>query len=366
MTDYLANKGNGMAAIRKRVTKNGRVRYVAEIRLKSKGKIIHQESKTFSRLMLAKNWSENREADLKVNGVPKKYTRMTIADLIDKYLHEYEHNFRLGRSKEMDMKLLASSSVASIETQLLDSGTYIRHIKKRLGTGIKPQTANNDIVWIGVILKFGIAVFGIEADLYQLDVAKDFLKSSGMIARSSHRKRIPTADEHKRLIDYFSKKQARHASILPMLDILLFAMYSARRQSEITRICWADNNNMTGLVRDAKHPRLKRGNHRRFNYTQQAFDVILRQPRLDNDDRIFPFNSKSISASFTRTCKILEINDLRFHDYRHLATSWLFTEGYAIQEVSTFTLHESWDHLKRYTHISPTEKKTIIQIYKLT
>jgi len=85
-----------------------------------------------------------------VNGVPKKYTRMTVADLIDKYLNDYEDNVRLGRSKEIDMSLLASSPIASIETQQLDSGTYIRHIKKRLATGIKPQTANNDIVWIGV------------------------------------------------------------------------------------------------------------------------------------------------------------------------------------------------------------------------
>lgn len=360
MTDYLANKGKDMASIRKRVTKNGRVRYVAEIRLKSKGRIVHQESKTFSRRVLAVRWAENKEAHIKVNGIPKKYDRMTIAELIDKYVHDYKDNVRMGRSKAMDLNALSLTGIALIETQDLNSGIYIDHVKKRLATGVKPQTANNDIVWIGVILKFGMAVFNIEADLSQLDVAKMFLKSSGMIARSARRDRIPNVNEHKRLVDYFNNR--RECSNVPMADILLFAMYSARRQSEITRIMWADNKNMTGLVRDAKHPRIKIGNNRRFNYTKEGFDIVLRQPT--NDARIFPYSSRTISAYFTDACKILEIHDLRFHDYRHLATSWLFTQGLAIQEVSCITLHESWNMLKRYTHISHDEKQVIHRIYK--
>lgn len=349
-----------MAHIRKRMTAKGHVRFVAEIRLKSKGVIVHQESKTFSRRPLAKKWADAREADLKVNGIPKKYARMTIAELIDRYVGDYEDNVRLGRSKRMDLNKLALSAIAQVQTQNLNSGAYIDHIKTRLGTGVKPQTVNNDIVWMGVILKFGIAVFNIEADLQQLDAAKDFLRSTGMIARSKSRDRIPTVDEHRRLIDYFTN--SRDKSSVPMLDILLFAMYSARRQGEITRIQWSDNKGLTGLVRDAKHPRVKEGNHRRFNYTQQAFDIVSRQSR--EDDRIFPYNNRTVSAYFTQACKLLDIHDLRFHDYRHLATSWLFTQGHAIQEVSAFTLHESWNVLKRYTHLSSDEITTINEIYK--
>ena len=134
-----------------------------------------------------------------------------------------------------------------------------------------------------------------------------------------------------------------------------FAIHSARRQAEITRIRWSDNNESvrTGMVRDLKHPREKIGNHKTFKYTNGAWEIVKRQPR--NGDIIFPFNEKSIGAAFTRACKVLEIEDLRFHDLRHEATSRMFEEGHSIQEVQLMTLHESWGLLKRYTHLKPEE-----------
>ena len=52
-------------------------------------------------------------------------------------------------------------------------------------------------------------------------------------------------------------------------------------------------------------------------------------------------------------CKFLGIRDLTFHDLRHEATSRLFEMGYAIHEVAQFTLHDSWDELKRYANLRP-------------
>ena len=50
---------------------------------------------------------------------------------------------------------------------------------------------------------------------------------------------------------------------------------------------------------------------------------ILLKYRHD-EDRIFPFEPKTIGSAFTRACRILEIEDLHFHDLRHEATSRLF------------------------------------------
>jgi hypothetical protein len=57
----------------------------------------------------------------------------------------------------------------------------------------------------------------------------------------------------------------------------------------------------------------------RLNCAPEAWAIVARQPRTD--ERIFPYNAKSVSAAFTRACKILGIKDLRFHDGRHEATS---------------------------------------------
>lgn len=152
-----------------------------------------------------------------------------------------------------------------------------------------------------------------------------------------------------------------------MLDILLFAMYSTRRLSEITRIKWQDNDGefKTGIVRDAKHPKHKIGNNRTFNYGEEAWTIMKRQK--STGEFIFPYNAKTLSAYFTNACKLLGINDLKFHDYRHWGASEKFVvKGLHIHEVAEYTLHEDWKTLKRYTHLSPREKKQVIEVHELT
>ena len=50
-----------------------------------------------------------------------------------------------------------------------------------------------------------------------------------------------------------------------MQAVMDFAIASARRESEICRLEWHDNDETAriGLVRDAKHPTGKDGNHHR-------------------------------------------------------------------------------------------------------
>ena len=72
---------------------------------------------------------------------------------------------------------------------------------------------------------------------------------------------------------------------------------------------------------------------------------------------IFPFSTDSISAAFTRACKILGIEDLRFHDLRHEGISRLFEMGRTIPQVAAVSGHRSWTSLKRYTHIRHSADK---------
>jgi len=145
-----------------------------------------------------------------------------------------------------------------------------------------------------------------------------------------------------------------------MRTLMWFAIESARREAEICRLEHDDNdpNGRTGLVRDAKHPRHKEGNHLRFKYTPTGWEIVQHQPRLGR--YIFPYDPKSVSVAFTDACKMLGIVDLRFHDLRHEATSRLFELGYVIHEVAQFTLHRSWDELKRYANTRPENLREIV------
>jgi integrase len=132
-----------------------------------------------------------------------------------------------------------------------------------------------------------------------------------------------------------------------MADIVRFALASARRQDEITRLRWDDIDADKGIawLDDVKHPRHKVGNRRAWRVLPEAMAIIQRQPR--RAAQVFPHNAKSIGAAWARACALLGIEDLHFHDLRHEATSRLFEAGYSIQEVALITLHLSWAELQR-------------------
>ena len=88
--------------------------------------------------------------------------------------------------------------------------------------------------------------------------ARDALKISGRVKKSRARVRRPTSDELDRLCTHFDARSA-----LPMRDIIHFAVATAMRAGEITRLRWADLDETKGTItiRDRKDPKDKIGNH---------------------------------------------------------------------------------------------------------
>jgi integrase len=104
-----------------------------------------------------------------------------------------------------------------------------------------------------------------------------------------------------------------------------------------------------------KHPGDKKGNNVYCELPAEALAIIKSIPR--DDERIFPRSTDAISAAFTRACKILGIEDLRFHDLRHEGISRLFEMGRTIPQVAAVSGHRSWTSLKRYAHIRQSTDK---------
>ena len=129
-------------------------------------------------------------------------------------------------------------------------------------------------------------------------------------------------------------------------DLVLFAVESSLRIGEICRIRWDDlEGGHTITIRDRKDPRNKQGNHGRVALTEEAQAIIARQPRLT--DRIFPYNSESLSATFIRYRKLTD-HTFRFHDLRHEGISRLFKRGLSIVAVASISGHKDWKVLQSY------------------
>ncbi|MBD3898197.1 site-specific integrase [Halomonas sp. ML-15] len=348
-----------MATIRKRRKKDGSFSYIAQVRM-TRGGHRHAESRAFPKKAMAEEWAKRRELELMQPGgiLTAKWRDVSLQDAFERYLHEFAQN--AGRSKRATIEQLKRFPIARVQITELTSQQIVEHGLMRSNSGIKPATINQDIVWLGIILKTAVAAWKMPVNLSEFEAAKLLLRSKGLIGKSKSRNRRPTQAEIERLRAYFQRSQRiRPSAIIPMEDIMDFAIVSSRRQEEITRLLWSDLDEQasTCWVRDAKHPRQKWGNHKRFKLTADAMVIIQRQPRAKGEDRIFPYNASSIGTRWRAATAASGIDDLRFHDLRHEATSRLFEAGYEIVEVQQFTLHESWDMLKRYTHLKPEALK---------
>lgn len=351
-----------MATIRARRRKDGSTGYTATVRLKRHGRIVHQESQTFSRRTAAVDWGKRREVELEDPSALQqaKAGDTSLGEQIAWYVREFGGEGQWERSKDAVLKRLQNHPIAELDVTTLTRQHLIDFIRQRRIDGVQPATAGSDLTYIGVVLRAVASVKGLPVRPEVVQEARTACRELRLIGASRRRDRRPTAEELERLDDYLSRRDGR--ARIPMREIMWFAIHSARRESEICLLEWADYDGHTCIVRDAKHPRAKRGNHRRFAMTPEARAVVDRQPKPEKPrpgDKIFPYDPKSVCAAWTRACKMLGIVDLRFHDLRHEATSRLFERGYQIHEVAQFTLHESWNELKRYTNLRPEAVRSL-------
>jgi len=267
------------------------------------------------------------------------------------YIDNFATVSKWQRTKQAQLEFLEHHPIGESNALSLTSSELINHVRARRAGGAGPATVGNDLTWIGVVLRAAQSVCGMPVKPDIVHEARSACRELRLVAKSRRRDRRPTAEELVKLDEHFNRRD--HRSMIPMRDIFWFAIHSARREAEICRLERRDTylETRTGLLRDAKHPTAKEGNHKRFKLTPEASAILERQPK--KTDYFFPYDPKSISSAFTRAYKLLGIPNLRFHDLRHEATSRLFERGYQIHEVAQFTCRESWNELKRYTNPRP-------------
>lgn len=335
-----------MGSITERQRKNGSTAYLAQITIKRAGKIVHRENETFDRRQNAAAWIARREDELARPGALERTDDPTLGEVIQRY--ETESKRELGRTKKQVLRTLRGMDIAEKRCSKITSVDIVA-LATELGRGRQPQTVSNYLSHLGAVFAVARPAWG-----YPLDpqaMADGFVvgKRMGLTKKSAQRDRRPTLDELDKLMEHFGRVRTRRPDSVPMQDVLLFALFSTRREEEICRIEWADFDKDRVLVRDMKHPGDKLGNDQWIDLPPEAARIVQRQPR--SGERIFPYTTDAVGAAFTRACKVLGINDLHFHDLRHEGISRLFELGWNIPHVAAVSGHRSWQSLKRYTHI---------------
>ncbi|WP_338615566.1 site-specific integrase [Pigmentiphaga sp. CHJ604] len=334
-----------MGTINDRKRKDGSIGYTAQIRLMREGKT-YTESKTFDRRQAAAAWLAKREKELADPGTfeAARVEDPPLADVIRQYVKEDKKG--VGRTKAQVLATIAASDLATMPCSAIKSPDYVQFAKS---LNVAPQTVGNYMSHLASVVRIARPAWGYPLVEKEFDDALVVANRLGLVSRSQQRDRRPTIAEMDRIMAYYTEMEERERAEIPMREVIVFALFSTRRQEEITLITVEDYDGDRVLVRDMKHPGQKKGNDTWCDLPEPARRIIEKVKPAKG--RIFPYNHKSIGASFTRACAFLGIEDLHFHDLRHEGTSRLFEMGLNIPHAAAVTGHRSWASLKRYTHL---------------
>ncbi|HEY1399807.1 tyrosine-type recombinase/integrase [Roseateles sp.] len=341
-----------MGTILSRKRKDGTVGHTAVIRIKKGGKVVHTESETFDRKQAAEAWMKKRETALAEPGGLDKREDPTLKAVIEQYNLEKlrEH----GRTKAQVLKTISESDLGArrcSEIAARDIVAYIQALTMKDGRPPEPSTRQNYLSHLTSVFKVARPAWGYPLDWQAATDARIVLNKLGIIGRSKERERRPTLEELDRLMNFYSRTVRRRRDTIPMQKIICFAIFSTRRQEEITTVLREDLDaeHHELLVRDMKDPGETVGNLVRTTLTPEALQLIERHGAKKGE--IWPYNHRTISHSFRKACNFLGIEDLHFHDLRHDGISRLFEMGWTIPQAATVSGHRTWESLKRYSHI---------------
>jgi integrase len=353
-------RGTSMGTITARKRKDGSTGYTAQILRKKGGVILHREAQTFDRKQAAEAWVKRRETELAEPGAidRAKAPEKSLANAIDRYI--VESRKAIGRTKAQVRASIKLYDIANMDCGEIRSDHIVAFARELLsgggGTPRQPSTVGNYISHLAAIFAIARPAWGYRLDEGQMDDSQAVLRRMGIIGKSKSRNRRPTLPELDLLMKHFIDRSTRDPNAALMHRVVAFAIFSTRRQEEITRQEMADVDSQHSrlLVRDMKHPGEKIGNDSWCELPDEALQIIK---AMKKPGRVFPYTTDAIGTAFTRACQLLGIEDLHFHDLRHDGISRLFEMGKTIPQAASVSGHKSWQSLQRYTHLRQTGDK---------
>lgn len=294
-----------------------------------------QVAKTFRTKAAAERWAREveQEMDTRTWVDEDSQAPKTLEELLTRYLDQVAIRKKGYEEEKYRLKTAIENPMAKVPLEKLSPSMLASWRDKRLQTVSNP-TARKDIAILNYAIGFAIREWGLVIRANPLD-------NVSRPPAGKPRDRRLDSDEHDRFLKAFDT--CRNLLIKP---VVLFAIETAMRRGEILGLTW-DNVNIE--ARTAFLPETKNGEARSVPLSGVAISILEGLP--DPNGRVFKTTAYAIRMAFERALKRAEINDFRFHDLRHEATSRFFEKGLNVVEVSSITGHKDLKMLNAYTHL---------------
>ena len=163
------------------------------------------------------------------------------------------------------------------------------------------------------------------------------------------RERFLTAEEAARLIE--AAKASKNRQLAAIISLLLLC---GMRVSELLSARW---ENVDLERRSLFVPTSKTGRSRHIPLAQAAVDVIASLPRPKGAVYLFPNPTDpkkhltTVKHGFQTAREAAGLEDVRIHDLRHSAASFMVNSGVDLFAVGKVLGHASYQSTQRYSHL---------------
>lgn len=261
---------------------------------------------------------------------------MKLAPMTDLYLAQSPQITGTQRGALLRMR---KESIGQREGHKLTPQHIVQWAEERAET-VCSATITGDLSHLRGMLDYAPIGLGIEGvSSLPITLAMPILRRRRLVGANPSRTRVPTPEEHAAILAHV-RSRAKHPQVPEVID---YQYHSGRRVSESCRHLWGqlDHAERSILVLDMKHPKMKTGHNVRCALTDEAYAIILRQPRMTDspDERIFKVPDGTVKTAYQRAKAELKIEGLHLHDYRGGVVTRLLSEGVAPQHVMLVTAH---------------------------
>jgi integrase len=291
-------------------------------------------TKTFLIKQDAEKWARSIEIEIdRGTYINTDYAQKTLfKEILQKYLNDVAPNMRSADNQSIRVRKLMKHPIAEVNMAHLSPKHMADYRDERLKV-IKPNTVIRELAVISSIINHARREWGLNI-INPITMIKKPSSTQG-------RDRILNDEELGRL---FIQLENISPWYKPLAE---FALETAMRRGEIMSLLWA-NINFEKCV--AFLPLTKNGDSRYVPLSSKAIKILKLLPR-DIDGRVFPLNKGTVSILFLRASRRAKIEDIHFHDLRHMAITRLAFKFSNPIEIAAISGHKSLSMLRRYTHI---------------
>jgi len=214
-------------------------------------------------------------------------------------------------------------------------GDAIAAFRDRRLERVKPSTVNRDLNLLGHVFSVAIADWS-----FPIQNPVQAIRRPKVPAQSARNRRLSVGEEEGLV--------AACSNDVDLTTALRLALETGMRRGELIRMTWDCVDLKKRIIR---LPDSKTGVPRNIPLSTAARQALAAIPRRI-DGRVFGYASgDALTMAFRRACRRAGIENLRFHDLRHEATSRFFEKGLNPMQVAAITGHKTLQMLKRYTHL---------------